>query len=129
MALQAALEALVINKLKIWQGAAGTDSIADAALAALDPDANPYGAGSAGEHVNARLKDWTDELVIERQAGNLFPWVIPSAAAILFEGVFNTCVAYWVARGQPSSAAALRPDVTRFVNLQIRLFTTLVGAK
>ena len=131
MALQANLEALVLNKLTIWQGAtaAGTDPIAYAALEALDVNANPFAGGGAFEHMNARLKDWTDEISAELNANRTFPWIVPSAAAVLFEGFFDTCVAYWIARGQPNTPANLRPDVQRFVKAQVRLFTRLIGAK
>jgi hypothetical protein len=128
MALRDFLEDFIIDQLELWQGTEGTDGIASIALDTLvNVSTNPYKPALAS--ANTRLNDVTDELAKELKNGNISQWVVPRYAALLFEGMFEACVAFWIARGQPSPATTLKPDVERFVKLQVRLFTALVGAK
>ena len=125
MPLRQDLENFIINKLEVYQGALGTDGVAGMLVDTFaNASANPYPALA---FANARLDDVTAKLNAELAAGTILPWVIPQVAAVAFEGVFESCVAFWIARGQPIPATSLKPDVTRFVKFQVRLFV-VVGA-
>jgi hypothetical protein len=127
MALRDFLEDFIIDQLEIWQGTDGTDGIAGfAADTILNPSTNPYPALA---FANARLEDVTSQIQTELSGGNVAPWVVPRIAAVLFEGIFEASVAFWIARGQPTPATSLKPEVERFVKLQVRFFTAMLGAK
>jgi len=131
MTLRDFLEQFIIGKLVHWQGTEGADGIANLAINTLvNPSANPY--KPAFDNANKRMSEVTEELA--KQSANISPLVLPRYAALVFEGIFETCVAFWIARGQPpppqqNQPQQLKPDVERFVKLQVSLFLALVGAK
>ena len=104
----------------------GTDAVVGVVIdTILNPLGNPYGllrdAASRMHFVTERLKQ-------ELSDGMLPPWGIPRAASFAFEAVFEGCVAFWIAKGQPKSTRSLDPAVEKFVRAQVALFTAMIGS-
>jgi hypothetical protein len=127
--LSQVLEARVIKELLDFQNplkGGGTKGVVEKVIdVVVNQTGNPY---DALDFIRVRLSYVTDAIKAELVAGNVSPWVFPRLAALAFEGVFETCVAYWLLKGQPTPPTDLKQDVQDFVALQVKVFTAAIGA-
>ena len=101
-------------------------AVEDAALNLFNLNKKPY---QTLNNALGRTDAVHTVIAAELAAGNLYKWISPRLAAVVFEGVFDASVAVWLAAGPPppASASPLRPAVERFVDLQVRLFAAAIG--
>lgn len=93
---------------------------------ALNPLSSPFGLANSAttrmDNVAHRLKD-------EYDARNVGPWAIPRLGAVWVEWTVGSCAAFWFARGEPSDAHKLRPEVEQYVDVHVKILLSLLGAK
>ena len=121
------LTAYIADKLSDWQRQLSPTQVRDIAIdRLLSPWQNPFGFVN---EASARMDRVSDEIRNQVAAGKLAHWVMPRFAALLFEASFEACVAFWLARGRPKDpkTRALKPEVRAFIDLQVKLFTTIIG--
>jgi hypothetical protein len=120
------LEGFIVDELLDFQSAGGTRKIRETIFDLLKPQESEIFVllGQA----SARMNDVQSKLQEERQAGRIYSWVFPSAAAAAFEGIFHACAGVWLLAGDPPDASTLKSSVRSFIHLQVKGFVTAVGA-
>lgn len=76
----------------------------------------------------ARSTTYHSMITDAKTAGETYPWVIPWVGAVSFESMFQACAGFWLAAGDPPAVDQLRPSVVNFIDFQVGLFCTTVGA-
>ena len=77
--------------------------------------------------VAGRMNAVQTKLQEERGAKRLYSWVFPAAAAVLFEGVFESCASVWIVAGESADPSQLKPAVAECIRVEVRAFVTVVG--
>ena len=124
--LSETLEEEITSQLVTLQGNPGRDSIRDRIVDTVHPDRSEI--FELVQHASARMDKIHDVLKQARANGRLYPWIIPAAAALLFEGVFEACVGVWLMAGDPADKKELNPAVKEFVRVEVKLYSAMVGA-
>jgi hypothetical protein len=78
---------------------------------------------------NARMNVVHGKLQEESRESRLYPWVFPPLAAVLFEGVFESCAGVWLLAGDSEDPSELKPTVADCIRLEVRAFVAAVGGK
>jgi hypothetical protein len=105
--------------------ARGVPEVRDDLMDLLHPQRSPV--FDLLDQANARMSRVHTRLQEESSQDRLYPWVFPPLAAVLFEGVFESCAAVWLLAGSSEDPAELRPTVAECVRLEVRAFVAAVG--
>jgi hypothetical protein len=121
-ALTQFLEDHIVSALQDYQQS--NVDVKGVAIDLINPDEPPY---VAVNHALARMSVVHTEIQNARDAGDLYPWVLPRFASMAFEGIFETCVGVWLVAGQSAQPTQLKPSVHRFIKSQVRMFAAVIG--
>lgn len=98
-----------------------------------------HNAGPDINKLGTRMNEMSEILVTERSAGRLNWWIVPRVAAFGFEAMFQTCMAFYLARQNLEEVKSpvevdtklekLIDSVDRFIDQQVQIFLEMLGAK
>ena len=123
--LSALLTDEVVNALKSWQINFGRSGIKDLMLQLLNPTTTHT---QFLQWMLAREQTYYSIIKTAKSNGETHSWVIPIVAAMAFETMFDACAAFWLAAGDPPAPDQLRQSVLDFIDFQVGIFISTVGA-
>jgi hypothetical protein len=115
----------VVDALINWQVQIGHANFRLMVLSMLNPATD---RSTMMQWMVARTVTYHSFIKDAKDAGETYSWVVPWVGAVSFEAMFQACTGFWMAAGEPPAIDTLRPSVEEFVNVQVGIFCTSVGA-